>query len=111
VHTLANPGDPIQAAQGVGVVNMEGELAAVIGKRAACLTAENALDHVLGYTVVNDVTNADQGSIDEKLFQVKAGVNYTPLGPWIETEIEDPENVSTVAATSVPVRPRAGARD
>jgi hypothetical protein len=66
VHTLANPGDPIQAAQGVGVVNMEGELAAVIGKRTACLTAENALDHVLGYTVVNDVTNADQGSIDEK---------------------------------------------
>lgn len=81
VHTLANPGDRIHAAQGVGVVNVEGELAAVIGKRAARLTADNAVDHVLGYTVVNDVTNVDQGQIDEKLFQGKAGVNLHTAGP------------------------------
>lgn len=108
VHTLANPGDRIHAAQGVGVVNVEGELAAVIGKRAARLTAGNALDHVLGYTVVNDVTNVDQGQIDERLFQGKAGVNYTPLGPWIETDVEDPENVSTEVAVNGEVRARSG---
>lgn len=59
MQTLADPEAPIHAASGVGVVKVEGELAAVIGKRAARLTPENALDHVLGYTVANDVTNVD----------------------------------------------------
>lgn len=108
VHTLANPGDPIQSARGLGTVNVEGELAAVIGKRANRLTADNAIDHVLGYTVANDVTNVDQELIDERLFQVKAGVNYTPLGPWIETEIEDPENVSTFVTINGQVKAQSG---
>jgi 2-keto-4-pentenoate hydratase/2-oxohepta-3-ene-1,7-dioic acid hydratase in catechol pathway len=94
VHTLANPEEPIQVARGIGTVNVEGELAVVIGKRAVHLTAANAQDHVLGYTVANDVTNADLGPVDERLFQAKAGTNYTPLGPWIETDIEDPDSVS-----------------
>lgn len=108
VHTLANPGDDIQATRGVGVVNVEGELAAVIGKRATRLTSDNAKDHVLGYTVANDVTNADQGLIDERLFQAKAGANYTPLGPWIETEIEDPDRVSITVAINGHVKARSG---
>ncbi|ACL38219.1 fumarylacetoacetate (FAA) hydrolase [Pseudarthrobacter chlorophenolicus A6] len=91
VHTVAAPGDQIVAARGRGTVNAEGELAVVIGKQAAGLTAENALDHVLGYTCVNDVTNVDQNAVDERNFQGKAGVNYTPLGPWIETALPDPE--------------------
>ncbi|MDT0169258.1 fumarylacetoacetate hydrolase family protein [Pseudarthrobacter sp. BRE9] len=91
VHTIANPGDTVTAARNRGNVNAEGELAVVIGKTAANLTAEEALDHVLGYTCVNDVTNVDQNAVDERNFQGKAGVNYTPLGPWIETELPDPE--------------------
>jgi 2-keto-4-pentenoate hydratase/2-oxohepta-3-ene-1,7-dioic acid hydratase in catechol pathway len=92
VHTIAGPGDPIIAARGRGTVHAEGELAVVIGRRASELTAENALEHVLGYTCVNDVTNVDQGAVDERNFQGKAGVNYTPLGPWLETDLPDPEN-------------------
>ncbi len=91
VHTVAGPGDRIVAARSRGTVNVEGELAVVIGKQATDLTAENALDHVLGYTCVNDVTNVDQNAVDERNFQGKAGVNYTPLGPWIETALPDPE--------------------
>lgn len=94
VHTVAHPGDAIVAARGLGTVNAEGELAVVIGKTAANLTAENALEHVLGYTCVNDVTNVDQNAVDERNFQGKAGVNYTPLGPWIETELPDPEQAA-----------------
>ncbi|MDQ0771169.1 2-keto-4-pentenoate hydratase/2-oxohepta-3-ene-1,7-dioic acid hydratase in catechol pathway [Pseudarthrobacter defluvii] len=91
VHTVAGPGDAIVAARDRGTVHAEGELAVVIGKTATSLTAENALEHVLGYTCVNDVTNVDQNAVDERNFQGKAGVNYTPLGPWIETELLDPE--------------------
>lgn len=108
IHTLAGPGAPIRAARGVGVVNVEGELAAVIGKRASRLTSVNALDHVLGYTIANDVTNADQGLVDERLFQAKAGENYTPLGPWIETELEDPENVSITVTINGQVKAESG---
>lgn len=93
VHTLANPGDPVVAVRDRGTVNVEGELAVVIGKQAKELTPGNALEHVLGYTCVNDVTNVDQGLVDERNFQGKAGVNYTPLGPWIETDIPDPDLV------------------
>ncbi|OFI38376.1 fumarylacetoacetate hydrolase [Arthrobacter sp. SW1] len=93
VHTIAAPGADIIATRGAGTVNIEGELAVVIGKRAENLTLENALEYVLGYTVVNDVTNVEQNQVDEKMFQGKAGRNYTPLGPWIETELATPENV------------------
>ena len=70
------------------------------------LTLETAFDYVLGYTVVNDVTNVDRNAVDEKTFQGKGGHGYTPLGPWIETELDDPENV----ATTVTVNGRRGGR-
>ena len=95
VHTVAGTGDSIHAVRGVGTVNIEGELAVVIGRSASNLTTTNAFDAVLGYTVANDVTNVDQGAIDERNFQGKSGANYTPLGPWIETDLADPENVAT----------------
>jgi 2-keto-4-pentenoate hydratase/2-oxohepta-3-ene-1,7-dioic acid hydratase in catechol pathway len=108
VHTIAAPGADIIAVRGAGTVNIEGELAAVVGKRAENLTLENALEHVLGYTVVNDVTNVEQNQVDEKMFQGKAGTNYTPLGPWIETELEDPENVATTVAVNGEVKAKSG---
>lgn len=48
MQTRPDPENPTHAAPGAGVANVEGELAAVIGKRATRLTPENALDHVLG---------------------------------------------------------------
>lgn len=108
VHTLANPGDHIEAARGAGTVTVEAELAVVIGKRAIRLTAASAQDHVLGYTAANDVTNADLGLTDERLFQAKAGINYTPLGPWIETEIEDPESVGISVTVNSQLKAASG---
>lgn len=93
VHTVAPPGAAIMAARDRGTVHAEGELAVVIGRTATSLTADNALEHVFGYTCVNDVTNVDQNAVDERNFQGKAGVNYTPLGPWIETDLPDPEQL------------------
>lgn len=108
VHTIAVPGADIIATRGAGTVNIEGELAVVIGKRAENLTLENALEYVLGYTVVNDVTNVEQNQVDEKMFQGKAGRNYTPLGPWIETELDDPENVGIEVVVNGEVKAKSG---
>lgn len=106
-HTVAATGDEITALRDGGSVFIEGELAVVIGKTAFKLTAENALDHVFGYTCVNDVTNVDRG-IDERLFQAKSGRNYAPLGPWIETKIEDPENVTIDVKVNGEALPHTG---
>ena len=108
VHTLAGPDEPIVAARGRGTVNVEGELAVVIRKTSTGLTAGNALEHVLGFTCVNDVTNVDQGAVDERNFQGKAGVNYTPLGPWIETAIPDPDLVGIDVIVNGEVRAKSG---
>lgn len=108
VHTIAGPGDAIAAVRDQGTVHAEGELAVVIGKTATNLTTENALEHVFGYTCVNDVTNVDQNAVDERNFQGKSGVNYTPLGPWIETELPDPEQVRIDVRVNGTVKARSG---
>lgn len=89
-RTVAGPGDEVPYRHGIGTVNMEGELAIVIGTRCSRLAPEDAMDAVFGYSIVNDVTNAGQVHVDEKFSQVKNGTNYTPIGPWIETELHHP---------------------
>ncbi|WP_416418066.1 fumarylacetoacetate hydrolase family protein [Paenarthrobacter aromaticivorans] len=108
VHTVAGNQDEVTAARDRGTVNVEGELAVVIGKASTALTAENAMNHVLGFTCVNDVTNVDQGAIDERNFQGKAGVNYTPLGPWIETDLPDPDLVGIDVLINGVVKAKSG---
>jgi len=107
-HSVTGPEARVAIVRDVGTVNIEGELAVVIGRHASKLTEENALDAVLGYTIANDVTNVDQVPIDEKNFQSKSGANYTPLGPWIETEIADPESVPTEVAVNGVVLAESG---
>lgn len=108
VRSIVGPGDPIEARRDVGTVNIEGELAVVIGRATTGLTAETAFEYVLGYTVVNDVTNVDRNAHDEKSFEAKGGRGYTPLGPWIETELDDPEHVATTVTVNGVVRAESG---
>jgi len=108
VHTVAGPEDAITMRRDVGTVNIEGELAVVIGSIAEDLTLDNAFDAVLGYTIVNDVTNVDQSKLDEKNFQGKGGTNYSPFGPWIETELADPENVAITVSINGDVAIESG---
>ena len=80
-RTVAAHHDAVPYRSGIGTVNMEGELAIVIGTSCSHLTRESALEAVFGYSIANDVTNAGQVSADEKFTQVKNGANYTPIGP------------------------------
>jgi 2-keto-4-pentenoate hydratase/2-oxohepta-3-ene-1,7-dioic acid hydratase in catechol pathway len=92
----------------VGAVNVEGELAVVIGRGTKGITVETAFDYVQGYMVVNDVTNIDRNALGEKTFEGKGGHGYTPISPWIETELEDPEQVAITVIVDGVVKAESG---
>jgi 5-carboxymethyl-2-hydroxymuconate isomerase len=74
-------------------VDWEVELAAVIGKRAHAVGVEDALDHVYGYTVANDVSARDLQQSDGQWVRAKSLDTFCPLGPVLVTadEIPDPQ--------------------
>ena len=43
---------------------------------------------ILGYTIGNDVTAVEQIALDDKMTQAKHGDGFTPIGPWIETDLD-----------------------
>ena len=73
-------------------VEMEGEVALIIGKRGKNIKEEDALDYIFGCTVFNDVTARDLTRIDPQFTRGKGFDTFGPLGPWIVTGI-DPTNL------------------
>ena len=81
----------------LGQVNIEGELTVVIRRPSRHLTAEQVPGAILGYTIGNDVTAVDQIALDEKMTQSKNGDGFTPIGPWIETDLDSGSVPMTVS--------------
>lgn len=74
-------------------VDYEAELVIVIGKRAKNIELDDVRNYILGYTCGNDVSARDcQLRIDKQWARGKSFDTFCPLGPWIETEILDPDN-------------------
>ena len=94
LRSIVANGEPIVARRDVGTINVEGELAVIIGRETTGLTVDNAFDYVAGFTIANDVTNVDRNAADEKIFQGKGGAGYTPLGPRVVATLPDPEHTS-----------------
>src|SRR5271169_2508874 len=69
-------------------VQYEGELVAVIGKRAKNLSEADALSCVLGYTIGNDVSERTWQRSDRTLWRAKNSDTFKPMGPWIETDLD-----------------------
>lgn len=108
-RTVVADGDPIVLDHGIGPVSIEGELALVIGRRSRHLAAGETSAAVLGYTVGNDVTAVGQIPLDDRLVQAKSGDGFTPLGPWIETEV-DPADVGITVLVNDVVVARSSSR-
>jgi 2-keto-4-pentenoate hydratase/2-oxohepta-3-ene-1,7-dioic acid hydratase in catechol pathway len=81
-------GDPILLPPQSEQVDYEGELAVVIGTIARHVKAENAADHIFGYTVANDVTARDLQRKDGQWTRAKGFDTFCPLGPVIDTELD-----------------------
>jgi 2-keto-4-pentenoate hydratase/2-oxohepta-3-ene-1,7-dioic acid hydratase in catechol pathway len=78
-------------------VDYEAELAVVIGRTCRHVKAEDFRDYVLGYTCINDVTARDLQKKDGQFTRSKSFDTFAPLGPWIETAIPDPDNLTVEA--------------
>jgi 2-keto-4-pentenoate hydratase/2-oxohepta-3-ene-1,7-dioic acid hydratase in catechol pathway len=78
-------------------VDYEAELAVVIGKTARKVPEEQALEYVLGYTCFNDVTARDLQKKDGLFTRAKGFDTFAALGPWLETEITEPDNLAVEA--------------
>src|SRR5271155_4183299 len=64
-------------------VDFEGELGIVIGERARNVSREEALDYILGYTIVNDITARDLQRKDGQWTRGKGFDTFCPVGPYI----------------------------
>ncbi|KPA23064.1 Ureidoglycolate lyase [Shimia sp. SK013] len=93
---IVGPDDPVILPRGSEKGDWEVELGVVIGKPAKYVSEEDALSHVAGYCVANDVS--------ERAYQLERGGQWTkgkscdtfgPLGPWLVTpdEIADPQTL------------------
>ena len=85
---IIGPGEPIVLPCYSQRVEHEGELAIVIGRKAAHLPdEEDALSYVLGYTCLNDVTARDIQKGDVQFTRGKGFDTFCPVGPHIETQL------------------------
>jgi 2,4-diketo-3-deoxy-L-fuconate hydrolase len=95
--SLSGPNDAVEKPRGSTKLDWEVEIAAIIGTRAKYVSEADALNHVAGYCVCNDVS--------ERNFQIERGGTWTkgkshdtfgPLGPWVVTkdEVADVQKLS-----------------
>ncbi|MGF6213488.1 ureidoglycolate lyase [Comamonas sp. 4034] len=94
---ICGPNDDVEIPRGSTKTDWEVELGVVIGKPAKYITEAEALDHVAGYCVINDVS--------EREWQIERGGTWDkgkgfdtfgPIGPWLVTrdEVPDPQNLA-----------------
>ncbi|MDC1286652.1 fumarylacetoacetate hydrolase family protein [Gammaproteobacteria bacterium] len=100
VSSIIGPGETIYRPRGhSGRVIFEAELGIVIGNTARQISAQQADDHIFGYTCVNDVTAIEFLYVDKAFQQWTRSKGYdtfTPIGPCINTDI-DPAGLSVLA--------------
>ena len=116
-YAMIGAHDDVPVPPGCGRFDFELEVAAVIGKAGRDLTPEQARDHILGYTILNDWSARDlQGrEMRVKLGPAKGKDTSTTLGPWLVTSDElerhrDAEGFLDLALT-VAVNGRTVGRD
>lgn len=94
---VVGPNDTVSIPRGSKHSDWEVELGVVIGKKTKYVSEAEALDHVAGYCVVNDVSERHfQTKISGQWTKGKSCDTFGPTGPWLVTrdEIPDPQNLA-----------------
>lgn len=112
-NTLNGPFDPVLLPRSSGQVDWEVELAVVIGKEGKRIIPENALDHIAGLTVMNDVSGRQAQFADSQWFRGKSFDTFAPLGPALVTldEIGDPHDLRLTATVNGRIMQQGHTRD
>ncbi len=93
---IMGPDDTVEIPRGSVKTDWEVELGVVIGKHTKYVSVEDALDHVAGYCVVNDLSERDfQLHRSGQWVKGKSADTFGPIGPWLVTrdEVADPQNL------------------
>jgi len=96
VSCISGPNDDVILPRGSEKTDWEVELGVIIGKRAKYVKEGQALDHVFGYCVVNDISErAYQMERQGQWTKGKSADTFGPIGPWLVTadEVKDPQNL------------------
>ncbi|QNS07818.1 fumarylacetoacetate hydrolase family protein [Streptomyces xanthii] len=112
-RSVIGPGEPVALPPGVGRVDAEAELAVVLAGSPEGHTLDTVLDCVFGCTVANDITARDLQRTDPLWTSAKGRRGFTPLGPWIETDLDALRPDDTEVALSldgVPLPPASTRR-
>jgi len=115
ITTIAGPHADITVDRAISEqIDWEVELGVVIGRRGVNIAGEQALDHVFGYTVVNDVTARDiQAGWGGQFFKGKSLDGSCPSGPWVVTrdEVPEPQDLRLRLSVNGEVKQDATTRD
>ena len=93
---IVGPNDPIIIPRGSVKTDWEVELAVIIGTKAKYVSESDAMDHVAGFAISNDVSErAFQNERSGQWTKGKSCDNFGQIGPWLVTrdEIADPQNL------------------
>ncbi|WP_209427947.1 fumarylacetoacetate hydrolase family protein [Pararhodobacter sp. SW119] len=109
--TIAGPGADI-LLPAVGGCTYEAELAAVIGKRCSEVGASEALDHVAGYMIFNDISASEIIRAEGNFQRGKNFPTFGPCGPFLATadEIPDPQDLDIELRVDDVIRQRGSTR-
>lgn len=107
---VIGPDAPIQLPPQSAQVEHEAELVIVIGKPGRWISPPNAMEHVLGFTLGNDVTARDLQRKDGQWTRAKGFDTFCPLGPWIETDF-DPADALITCHVNGDMRQMGSTRD
>ena len=95
VTSITGPTGPVVLPGYTSQLDYEGELAVVIGRTARFVSVVEALDHVAGYTAIDDISARDCQAAEPQWTRAKGGDTFAPLGPWLVTpdEVGDPQDL------------------
>ncbi|MBI3628061.1 MAG: fumarylacetoacetate hydrolase family protein [Candidatus Rokubacteria bacterium] len=89
-NAILDPGEPILRPRGCRQLDWEVELGVVIGRPARYVARERALEHVFGYTIVNDVSARDFQFVTSQWAKGKMPETFAPVGPCLADRAEIP---------------------
>jgi 2-keto-4-pentenoate hydratase/2-oxohepta-3-ene-1,7-dioic acid hydratase in catechol pathway len=94
-NSVVGPGEEIVVPAATEQPDYEAELGVVIGRRTRLVDEADALDHVAGYTCMNDVSARDLQARSSQWMLGKAVDTFLPCGPWVVTpdEVPDPQDL------------------
>ena len=111
-ESVIGPGASIEMPAASSAIDYEAELTIVIGRGGKGILAKDALAHVWGYTIINDVTARDWQSRHQQWHLGKSFDTFCPMGPWLVSADEcDGTNTGVRCYVNGELRQNASTKD